>query len=126
MKSVIVKNRNKKGHYSHAMISNNMLYISGQLPFDYINNIMIEPNIQKQCEQVLFNIEQILNEVGLSKNDIVQTRVYISDIKYWDIIDSIYEKYFLIHKPARIIVPTLKLHHNALIEIEAIAEMEEK
>ncbi len=126
MKSIMVENRNKKGHYSHAMISNNMLYISGQLPFDYINNKMVEPNIQKQCEQVLFNIEQVLNEVGLTKNNIVQTRVYISDIKYWDAIDSIYEKYFVNHKPARIIVPTLKLHHEALIEIEAIAEMEGK
>ncbi len=126
MKSVMVKNRNKKGHYSHAMISNNMLYISGQLPFDYLKNRMVEPNIQKQCEQVLFNIEQVLNEVGLTKNNIVQTRVYISDIAYWDEIDLIYEKYFVNHKPARIVVPTLKLHHEALIEIEAIAEMEEK
>jgi len=115
---------NKKGHYSPAVISNNMVYISGQLPIDYKSGKFVEGNIENQCLQVLKNIQLILKKVDLTINSIVQTRVYISDISYWDIVNEMYANFFKDHKPSRVIVPTRELHHGALIEIEAIAEME--
>lgn len=115
---------NKKGHYSPAVISNNMVYISGQLPIDYSTGKMVNTNIEDQCNQVINNIKIILEKVDLSLNNVVQTRIYISDIKYWDIVNDIYASHFKSHKPSRVIVPTRNLHHGFLIEMEAIAELE--
>jgi len=115
---------NKKGHYSPAVISNNMVYISGQLPINYDTGIMEKDDIHLQTNRVLNNIKLILSKVDLTINNVVQTRIYISDIKYWDIVNEIYSTHFVNHKPSRAIVPTRDLHHGALIEIEAIAELE--
>lgn len=114
---------NKKGHYSPAVISNNMVYISGQLPIDFNNNLLVENDIEVQTLKVLNNIETILYKVNLNRNNIVHMRIYIPDISLWDRVDNIYSKFFKEHKPARAVVPTNKLHHGALIEIEAIAEL---
>lgn len=123
MKSIILES-NKKGHYVPAMVSNGMVYISGQLPFDYSVGKMVEGNMNVQMKQVLNNIKLILNKVDLTLDNIVQCRIYISDIEYWDEVNEIFASEFKLHKPSRVIVPSGKLHNNALIEIEAIAEME--
>ena len=125
MKSVILKNSNKKGHYSPGMISHGMLYISGQLPFDYEKGKMVEGDITIQANKALSNVEEVLSIAGLTKNNVVQCRVYISDINDWDTVNDVFADFFGSHKPSRAIVPTRELHNNALIEIEAIAEMEE-
>lgn len=117
---------NKKGHYSPAVISNNMVYISGQLPIDYKSGKVVVGDITIQTQQVLNNIKLILEKVELTKFNIVQCRIYIPDIKYWDIVNDVYSSFFESHKPARVVVPSRDLHHGALIEIEAIAEIEEK
>lgn len=116
---------NKKGHYSPAVISNNMVYISGQLPINYDNGKMIVSDIKMQANRVIENIKLILSKVELTLDNVVQTRIYISDIKYWDIVNDIYANHFENHKPARVVVPTRDLHHGALIEMEAIAELGE-
>ena len=48
--------------------------------------------------------------------------IYIADIADWDSANEAYAGFFGGHKPARVIVPAGKLHHGALVEIEAIAE----
>ncbi len=115
---------NKKGHYSPAVISNNLVFISGQLPINYDTGKMEKDDIHLQTNRVLNNIKLILSKVELTLDNVVQTRIYISDIKYWDIVNEIYATHFVKHKPSRAIVPTRELHHGALIEIEAIAELE--
>jgi enamine deaminase RidA (YjgF/YER057c/UK114 family) len=40
----------------------------------------------------------------------------------WDIVNRIYAEFFGTHKPARVVVPTGRLHFGCLVEIEAIAE----
>ena len=123
MKSIILES-NKKGHYVPAMISNGMVYISGQLPFDYSKGKMVEGSLDIQMRQVLTNIKLILSKVDLTLNNVVQCRIYIPDIKYWDEVNDIFASEFKLHKPSRVIVPCGKLHNDALVEIEAIAEME--
>ena len=59
---------------------------------------------------------------GLSRDAVVSVHVYISDIADWDIVNEAYAEFFGGHKPAQVIVPAGKLHHGALVEIEAIAE----
>ena len=81
------------GHYVPGMISGQTLYISGQLA------------------------------AGCGREDVVLCRVYISDIALWDEVNVVYAAFFGSHKPARVVVPTRALHHGALVEIEAVAEL---
>ena len=115
-----------KGHYTPGIISNGMLYISGQLSIDPDTRKVPEGGIEEHTRLALTNLERVLKEAGLSKNDVVQCRVYVSDIDQWDNVNQVYSKFFGEHKPTRIVVPVGKLHFGCLVEIEAIAEMDKK
>lgn len=126
MKAITLNSEVKAvGHYVPGMISNGMLYISGQLPVDANTGKIVKGDIVVQTEVTLNNLERVLKAAGLKKENVVQCRIYISDIEFWDSVNDVYKTFFGDHKPARAIVPTQKLHHNASIEIEAIAEMED-
>lgn len=125
MKSVFLEGSKKGGHYTPGMISKGMLYISGQLPINYKTGEMVEGGLEEQVSQALHNLEMVLKSAGLEKNDVVQCRVYTPDIANWGRIDELYSAFFGEHKPARAVVPTKELHYGALIEIEAVAEMED-
>ena len=106
------------GHYSQCIEHNGLLYLSGQLP---IKNKNIPPTIEEQTILVLKNVETILKEAGSTKKNILQVRVYISDIKLWDKVNEEYSRFFENHKPVRCIIPTRELHFGCLLEIEVTA-----
>lgn len=116
MKAIHVDGIVPSGHYVPAIVSNGMVYISGQLADDYSSSIC------EQMNQVLSKIDRILKEAGSSKDKVVMCTVYIPGIGYWNQANATYSKFFQDHKPARVIVPTTELHHDALVEISAIAE----
>lgn len=108
------------GHYSQCIHHNGILYLSGQLPINPVNR-EISKTIEEQTLQTLFNVELILKEAGSSKKEVLQVRIYISDISLWDKVNAVYSNFFEDHKPARSIVPTRELHFGCLIEIEVTA-----
>ncbi len=108
------------GHYSQCIEHNDTLYLSGQLPIDQKTK-NIPSSIEEQTDLALKNIENILTEAGSSKNQILQVRVYISNIDLWDKVNERYRFFFQEHKPTRCIIPTRELHFGCLIEIEITA-----
>lgn len=108
------------GHYAQCIEHNGILYLSGQLPIDPITGNIPE-SIEEQVDLVLNNIELILNEVGSSKNKVLQVRVYVPSIELWDRVNERYSLFFESHKPVRCIIPTRELHFGCLIEIEVTA-----
>lgn len=112
-----------KGHYTPGMISNGMLYISGQLSIDPDTRKVANGGIEEHAKLALKNVDRVLKEAGCARSDIVQCRVYVSDIDQWDAVNQVYAEFFGEHKPARIVVPVGKLHFGCLIEVEAIAEL---
>ena len=111
------------GHYSQCIEHKGILYISGQLPI-HQETKKIPKSIEDQTDLVLKKIETILSEANSSKNNILQVRVYISNIELWDKVNKIYSIFFKFHKPVRCIVPTRNLHYGCLIEIEVTASAE--
>jgi 2-iminobutanoate/2-iminopropanoate deaminase len=110
------------GHYSQAVISGGMVYVSGQLPFNPADG-SIPTGIGEQANQVLNNLEQILVAGGSSLQKVVKVTVYISDISLWGAFNQVYAEKFGNHRPARAVVPTRELHHDFLVEVEAVAEL---
>ncbi len=108
------------GHYSQCIHHNGILYLSGQLPIDPVTRAIPE-TIEEQADLALSNVELVLNEAGSSKNQVLQMRIYLSDIALWDKANDRYSAFFGDHKPVRSIVPTRDLHFGCLIEIETTA-----
>jgi len=115
-----LENNDSVAHYSRAVIHNGLVYVSGQLPL--IPGEKTPPKtLEEQTELVLQKLLGILEEVGSSKEKVLRTTIYVSDVGHWSKVNEIYAKFFGKHKPARTIVPTGELHYGCLIELNAIA-----
>lgn len=124
MKTVSISSKLvNKGHYSAGVISGGMLYISGQLPVHHDTGAPISGDIAQQTRDALHNVELVLKAAGARREDVVMCRVYIPDAAHWDAVNDAYAEFFGEHRPARVIVPSRELHHGALVEIEAAAEL---
>ena len=112
-----------KGHYSPGVITNGLLFISGQLSINPDTREVAAGGIEEHTHLALRNMERVLEEAGLDRSDVVQCRVYITNVNDWDCVNDLFAKFFGTHKPARIVVPVPALHFGCLVEIEAIAEV---
>ncbi len=111
------------GHYSQAVVYNDLIFVSGQLPINPLIKEKITGTIEEQAHQTLKNVKAILEAAGSNLQNVLKTTVYISDISLWGPVNEIYAEYFGNHKPARAIVPTRELHHGFKIEVEAVAKV---
>lgn len=111
-----------KGHYSAAVESKGMLYISGQLSIDPDTRKVPEGDIREHVRLSLNNLKRVLDAAGLTTDDVVQCRLYVVGIENWDAVNEEYVSFFGEHKPARIVVSVGQLHFGCLTEIEAVAE----
>ena len=109
------------GHYSQAVVSGGLVFVSGQLPI-HPESGEIKATIEEQTDQVLVNLAYILAASGSSLEKVVKATLYISDISLWGKVNEIYTERFGSHKPARVVVPTRDLHFGCLIEVEVVAE----
>jgi len=113
-----------KGHYLPGVVSNGTLYVSGQLSIDPDTREVPAGGIEAQARLALSNLDRVLREAGLSRDRVVQCRVYVADIDHWDKVNEVYAEFFGEHRPARVVVPVGRLHFGCLVEIEAVAEVE--
>lgn len=111
------------GHYSHGAIAGNSLFISGQLPF-LPNSQAFPEGVEAQTAQAMANVEAVLQAVGAGLQQLVNVQIYITDVAHWPIVNQAYAALMGAHRPARTIVPCGPLHHGALVEIAAVAEIE--
>lgn len=109
------------GHYSQAVVHNDLVFVSGQLPVNPVSGERVLSSIEEQTLQVLTNLEAILKEAGSSTDRVLKVTVYISDISLWGRLNAVYSEFFKDHRPARAVVPTKELHHGFQVEMEAIA-----
>jgi reactive intermediate/imine deaminase len=110
-----------KGHYSHAVVSNGLLFVSGVLPDALATGV--EDTFERQVRCVFERCEQILRAGNSSLSQVVQCTVYISDVALWASFNEIYASIFGSHKPARAVVPVPALHYGFKVEVQVVAEV---
>lgn len=110
------------GPYSQAIVANNMVFTSGQIPVNPTTG-EIPDGICEQANQALTNLKNLLEASGTSIDKVVKTTVFIQNIKEFATVNEIYNTYFKEPYPARSCVEVSKLPKDVLIEIEAIAEI---
>lgn len=123
MKKVIFTEKAPKaiGPYSQAIEQNGFLFISGQVPIDPSNGMVVEGGIKEQTERVMQNIGAILEEAGYDYSNVVKCTCLLSDMTNFGAMNEVYGKYFTEKHPARAAYGVVKLPLGALIEIEVIA-----
>ena len=110
------------GPYSQAIVTNNMVFTSGQIPVNPLTGEIPEI-IEEQANQVFMNLKNLLEASGSRMDNVVKTTVFIQNMKDFAIVNKIYETYFTEPYPARSCVEVSKLPKDVLIEVEAIAEI---
>lgn len=109
------------GPYSQAIISNGMVYTSGQIAINPVTNTVEATTIEEQTEQVLRNLGAVLDTAGSSFEKAVKTTCFLADMNDFAAFNEIYGKYFT-GLPARSCVAVKTLPKNVLVEVEVIAE----
>ena len=123
MKTVIstTKAPSAIGPYSQAIQVGNLVYTSGQLPIDPSTGSFPDGGIKEQTRQSLLNIQSILQEAGLTMDNVVKTLVFLADMNDFVEMNSVYSEFFKATFPARSAVAVKTLPKGALVEIEAVA-----
>jgi len=110
------------GPYSQAVIFNDTMYTSGQIPLDPASGEIVGSNIEEQAEQVMKNLEAILRDQKAVFSDVIKTTCYLSDMSDFAAFNKVYSKYF-IGKPARSCVAVKELPKKVLCEVEAVVAL---
>ena len=109
------------GPYSQAIQVGNLIYTSGQIPIDPTTGVFVEGGIKEQTHQALLNVKAILEEAGLTMNDVVKTTVFMADMNDFAEMNAVYAEFFTEPYPARSAVAVKTLPKGALVEIEVVA-----
>lgn len=109
------------GHYSQAVVHNGLVYVSGLLPILPTGEKLTEASFADQVQAVFQNLIAILAAAGSAPEQVLQVRIYLTDVGRWPEFNQLYAAFFGTHKPARAIVPVPALHYGFRIELEATA-----
>ncbi len=110
------------GPYSQAMVVNNLIYCSGQIPINPATGEIEGNTIEAQTEMVCKNVENLLLAAGTSIDKVFKTTCFLSDMGDFAAFNGVYGKHFT-SKPARSCVAVKTLPKNVLVEVEVIAEL---
>lgn len=109
------------GPYSQAILKNDTLYVSGQIPLNPFSGDLVIDTIQNSTHQVMKNISALLNEAGMTIDNVVKCSIFLKDLNDFAEMNAVYGSYFSDVPPARETVQVAKLPLDVPIEISCIA-----
>ncbi len=110
------------GAYSQAVVSGNLIFVSGQIPLDPVTgNLIEEKDVKSQTRRVLLNMQGILEGAGVSLENVVRTTVYLKNMSDFADFNSVYAEFFRNDPPARATVEVARLPRDVGVEIDCIA-----
>ena len=123
MKKVISTSKSPAaiGPYSQAIQVGNLVFASGQIPIDPATGSFVAGGVKEQARQSLTNVKAILDEAGLTLDNVVKTTVFLADMNDFADVNAVYAEFFAEPYPARSAVAVKTLPKGALVEIEVIA-----
>ncbi|PKN20573.1 MAG: reactive intermediate/imine deaminase [Deltaproteobacteria bacterium HGW-Deltaproteobacteria-6] len=108
------------GPYSLAVEANGLIFISGQLPINPATGEIVM-DIRPAARQVLANLQTLLEENGLSLNNVVKTTIFLKNMDDFAVVNELYAGFFTTLPPARSTVEVSALPKGVPLEIEAVA-----
>ena len=108
------------GPYSQAVKTNNLMFISGQIPMDPTTGDLVEGSIEDEANQVLKNLKSICEAAGYSLDDAVKITIFLTDLGNFAVVNDVMKEHFSEPYPARATVEVSGLPLGVNVEIEAI------
>ena len=109
------------GPYSHAVIANGFVFISGQGPIDPETGTMPDAFVD-QVRQTLENVRTILEAAGSSLDGVVKVNAYVTDLTRFAEFNEVYKEFFEKDPPARTTVGAALL--GMLVEVDCVATVQ--
>ncbi|MEC4116340.1 RidA family protein [Myroides phaeus] len=110
------------GPYNHSVMVGDLLFISGQIPFNQATETLVTTGIEDEAKQVMANLEAILEAAGLTFENVVKSTIFLTDMNDFAKVNEIYGSFFTIETaPARECIQVVKLPRNVNVEISMIA-----
>ena len=110
------------GPYSTAVWAGELLFVSGQIPFNAETQKLVLNDISAATHQVMKNVESVLKQANLTWNNVVKASIFLTNMNDFDAVNKVYQTYFdLEHAPARECVQVAALPKGVAIEISVIA-----
>lgn len=108
--------------YSRAVRVGKLIEVAGTTAVDEAGNVVGLDDAYEQTRYILVRIEQALQAAGASLEDVVRTRMFVTDITQWQAIGRAHGEVFGAIKPVTTMVEVRALiQPELLVEIEATA-----
>jgi len=126
-KKIIYTNKAPKaiGPYSQAIRTWALVYTAGQVGINPATGELVGGGIEAQTRQVLTNLKNVLEESDSGLSFVVKTTVFLKDMNDFAKMNAIYAEFFSENPPARSTVAVAGLPKGALVEIEAVAMLQD-
>ena len=108
------------GPYSQAIVAGGFVFCSGMAGIDPSTGT-IPDGIEAQTEQALLNLAAVLANAGASMTDVVKTTIFYANVEDFAQLNAVYGRHMPDPPPARSAPAHVRLPHNLLVSIEAIA-----
>ena len=113
------------GPFAHATRFGDLVFVTGQMPTDPATGELVEGGLLAQAEQVRANLAAVLARFGLTWDDALHVRVYLTrftdDSSDFDAFNDAYRGWFAGPLPARTTVGVTGLAVGALVEVDLVA-----
>jgi len=109
------------GPYSQAVVWNDTVYVSGQLPLDPATKKFVSDSVEDQTKQAMENMKAILEEAGSSIDELLKVSIFLADIEDFKKVNEVYGSFFSGDFPARCAYQVANLPLGARVEIDGIA-----
>ena len=108
------------GPYCQAVQFGNLLFVSGQIALDPRTAEIVDGGIEGQTKQVLENLKAIIEEAGMTLQNVLKCSCFLNSMEDFVKFNSVYDSYFAESLPARETVEVARLPKDVLVEISAI------
>jgi 2-iminobutanoate/2-iminopropanoate deaminase len=108
------------GPYSHAVKSNGLLFVSGQVHLDPSNGQLVGDTPAEKAKRCLQNLTIIAEAAGTSLSNAVRIAVYVTDISVFAEMNEAYSSFFPSDPPARTTIGVAALPMGAEVEMDAV------
>lgn len=107
--------------FSAAIWAGELLYLSGQVGYDFEAEALVAGGAKGQTEKIIANVKPLLKAAGKSLDDVVKANVYLVSMEDFAAMNEVYARHFKAPYPARTTVQVAALPLEARVEIEMIA-----
>jgi 2-iminobutanoate/2-iminopropanoate deaminase len=109
------------GPYSHAIASESLIFLSGQIALDPQSGEVVGETAAEQLKQAMCNMRAVLEASGLGIDSLAKTTLFLTSMDDYPSCNEVYAEELQGWKPARSVVEVSRLPKGVLVEIEGIA-----